>query len=194
MTIFETYGKEIVALVVPLITVLLNGVFRSKAKVQYALPHQFNYIVHEPLIDPQTKNILRPTQSVQTNSFFIRNAGREAATNLELVFNYEPKCLNIWPLRHCERHVEPDGRYVMIFASLAPKETIIAETLTINSDPPALITVRCDQCAGERIAMYPQPVVGSFKRNSFFFLLLLGMASAVYIAILVIQFLVIRTP
>jgi hypothetical protein len=45
MTFIETYGKEIVALLVPFIAWILNNVFKAKAKLQVALPHQFNFLV-----------------------------------------------------------------------------------------------------------------------------------------------------
>jgi len=114
MTFIEMYGKEIVALLVPVLTLVLNSFFKAKAKLQVALPHQFTFLVQQPLID-QNVNQVSPTQTVRTNSFIINNAGREPATKVELVFNWKPMCLNIWPVRHYEEHVEPDRRYVLIF-------------------------------------------------------------------------------
>jgi hypothetical protein len=87
MTFVETYGKEIVAFLVPLVTWVLNTLLRAKAKLQYALPHQFTFLVQQPLLDKDGKQI-SPTQTAHTNSFIIRNTGRESATKVELVFNW----------------------------------------------------------------------------------------------------------
>lgn len=57
MNLFETYGKEIVALFVPVITWALNSLFKAKAKLQVALPHQFTFIVQQPLTDAQGNTV-----------------------------------------------------------------------------------------------------------------------------------------
>lgn len=193
MTFFETYGKEIVSLLVPILTWVLNGVFKAKAKLQVALPHQFTFLVQQPLIDAEGKQV-SPTQTVKTNSFIIRNAGRESASKVELVFNWKPMCLNLWPVRHYEEHVEPDNRYVLIFDSLAPNEVLGVEVLSVNYDLPNLVTVRSAECIAQNINMYPQPVVSQSVRAIATVLMALGLAAAVYLAIILVQFLVLKTP
>lgn len=193
MTFFETYGKEIVSLLVPILTWILNGVFKAKAKLQVALPHQFTFLVQQPLIDAEG-NQVSPTQTVKTNSFIIRNAGREPASKVELVFNWKPMCLNLWPVRHYEEHVEPDNRYVLIFDSLAPNEVLGVEVLSVNYDLPNLVTVRSAECIAQNINMYPQPVVTQPVRVIATVLMALGLAAAVYLAIILVQFLVLKTP
>lgn len=193
MTFLETYGKEIVSLLVPIFTWILNSFFKAKAKLQVALPHQFTFLVQQPLIDAGG-NQISPTQTVKTNSFIIRNAGREPASKVELVFNWKPMCLNLWPVRHFEEYIEPDNRYVLIFDSLAPDEVLGVEVLSINQDLPNLVTVRSTQCIAQNLNMYPQPVVSSSVRIGTTVLKALGLAAAVYLAIILIQFLVLKTP
>lgn len=193
MEFLETYGKEIVALIVPFIAWALNTFFKGKARLRIAQPHTFTFTIQEPLKDPQGK-VVAATQTIQTRSFMVQNAGREQATKVELVFNWKPMCLNIWPPRHFEEHVEADKRYVIVFSSLSPGETVGCEVLSINVELPNLVTVRCDQAVGVAVNMYPQPVPNRVIRAASTALLALGLASAVYWAILLIQFLVLRTP
>jgi hypothetical protein len=193
MVFLETYGKEIVSLLVPVLTLILTAIFKAKAKIQVALPHQFTFLVQQPLLDA-TGNQVSSTQTVKTNSFIIRNAGRESATKVELVFNWKPMCLNLWPIRHYDDYVEPDNRYVLIFDSLAPGETLGIEVLSVNLDLPTLLTVRSTQCLAQNINMYPQPVVSNTVKAFVAVLLTLGLAAAVYLSILLVQFLVLRTP
>lgn len=124
----------------------------------------------------------------------MRNSGRETATKLEVVFNWEPMCINVWPLRHFETHRELDGRYVLIFDSLSPGEAVGCEVLSVNRELPMLVTVRCDQCVGQSIRMYPQPVVGKGVRAVAVALMALGLATAIYFSIIAVQFLVLGTP
>lgn len=193
MTFLETYGKEIVALLVPLLTWVLNTFFRAKARLFLANPHTFTFLVQQPLLNPQGQQIA-PNQTVHTRSLMVWNAGKETATKVEWVFNWKPHCLNVWPSRHFQDHTEPDGRYVVIFDSLAPNEYVGCELMSINADVPALIMVRSDQCVAQNVNMYPQPIVSNARRRVRTILQLSGLALIVYLAILLIQFLVLKTP
>jgi hypothetical protein len=193
MEMLQQYAKELFALFVPVLTWVLNNWFRAKAKLQLARPHGFTFIVDQPLLDAEG-NVISQKQTVHTVSHVISNAGRETATGVELVFNWKPLCINIWPARHFSEKTESDGRYVMMFDSLAPNEQIGFELLSINSDLPSLINARSNQCTAQTIAMYPQPILTPWKRKLAVFLLFSGIAFAVYIGILVLQFLILGTP
>lgn len=193
MTFIATYGKEIVALLVPVITWVLNVLLKSKVKLQVALPHQFVFLVQQPLLDGEG-NQVSPTQTVRTNSFIIRNAGKEPATKVELVFNWKPMCINVWPVRHYEEHLDQDGRYILIFDSLSPTEVLGIEVLSVNGELPNLITVRSTQCVAQNIEMYPQPIVSSSLRIMVTMLMAIGLAATIYLLIILIQFLVLQTP
>lgn len=193
MTFIETYGKEIVALLVPFLTWSLKTFSRAKAKLLLAAPHRFTFLVQEPLLDADGK-IKSPMQTVYTSSILLRNAGRETATNVEFVFNWKPKCLNVWPSRHFIEHIEADGRYIIIFESLAPNEVVGCELLTLNSEVPGLIVARSNQCIAKLIDMYPQPVIKIWRRRVNGLLMLAGLALIAYLAILLLQFLVLKIP
>ncbi len=193
MTFVETYGKEIVALCVPLVTWALNTFFKAKARLLFASPHTFTFLVQQPLLNAQGQQI-SPTQTVHTRSLLVWNAGKETATKIEWVFNWKPLCINVWPPRHFEEHTEPDNRYVMIFDSLAPAEYLGCELFSINADLPNLLTVRSDQCVAQTITMYPQPVIPNWKRRIAVALGFAGLALVVYVIIVLLQFLVLRTP
>ena len=186
------YGKEIFAAFVPLIIWILDLTFRAKAKLEVAEPHTFTFIVDTPLLD-QDGNQIHDKQSVHTRSVTVRNSGRETANNLELVFNWKPLCINVWPSRSYKVEIAPDDRYILKFDSLSPNETLGLEVMSLNQQLPELVTVRSDQCTGKFVAMYPQPVVSSRKRALAVTLMLLGMAAAVYLSTLLVQFLILRT-
>ncbi len=82
MTFLETYGKEIVALFVPLVTWALNTFFKAKARLLLASPHTFTFLVQQPLLDPQGKQI-SPSQTGHTRSLMLWNAGKDTATKVE---------------------------------------------------------------------------------------------------------------
>ncbi len=193
MTFVESYGKELVSVIVPLVTWALNHLFKPKAKLFLAAPHTFTFLVQQPLLDQQG-NQLSPAQTVHTMSLLLRNAGTETAKNVELVFNWKPPCLNIWPPRHFAEHVETDNRYVLIFESLAPNEVVGCELLSINIDLPTPLIVRSDQCVAQSINMYPQPIAKPWKTKGLMALSFVGLGLVIYLVLLLLQFLVLKTP
>lgn len=171
----------------------MNRFFKAKAKLIIASPHSFTFLVQEPLRDAEGKT-LKQTQTARTASYLLKNIGSEPAKNIELVFNWKPQCINIWPSRHITEHVEADNRYVVIFDSLAPNEYVGFELLSVNEESPALITARSEQCLAKFVEMYPQQVLKPWIARTVTVVMLLGVGAAIYLALLVLQFLLIGTP
>lgn len=193
MGFLRLYGKEIVALLVPLIAWTLNTFLRARARIKVATSHAFTFLVQQPLVDGSGK-VIQPNQVARTRSILIHNVGRETATKVQVVLNWKPMCINVWPSRHFTEHVEPDGRYVLLFDSLSPGESFACEVLVVNADLPDLVTVRSDQSVGQFVEMLPQPVVSARVRFIAALLVAVGMATSVYWLIVLIQFLVLQTP
>lgn len=193
VAIFETYGKEIIALAVPVIAWALSYFFRARAKLLLATTHTFTFLVQVPLRDAEGSQV-RPDQTLQTRSLLVTNSGRATATKVELVFNWKPLCLNVWPPRHFDEITEPDKRYTLVFDSLAPNEHLDCHLLAANNQVPDLVTVRCDQGVAKEIPMLPQPVFSAWQRRVAAFFLFAGVAAAIYGFIVLLQFLVLKTP
>ena len=189
MEFLQTHAKEIFSLLVPLFAWFLNTRFSNRAKLQLAVPHQFTFLVDEPLKDAEG-NVLRPKQTVHTESHVISNAGKMTATKVEVVFNWKPPCVNIWPIRHYQEFTEPDDRYSMIFDSLAPGEQVVFELMSINNELPKLVTARSDQCMANIIRMYPQPVAALWKQRLAVVLVFAGISFFIYVFIILLQFLI----
>jgi hypothetical protein len=189
----QTYAKELLSVVVPIFTAVFRWATRQRVKLIFATPHEFTFIIQEPLRDPQG-TVVRETQTLKTKSFYFRNEGRATAHHVELVFNWKPVTLNIWPVRHFTEHTEGDRRYVMIFDTLAPGETFGCELLAINAETPNLITFRCDEGVGQSVPMYPQRVVSKGLVRFAQAMILIGIAASVYIVIAGLQWLILKTP
>src|SRR5665213_199729 len=176
MPFIEHYGKELVALAVPLITWALATFFKARARLLLAVPHAFTFSA-PPIKDAEGKET---ATTIRTRSIVLSNAGREAATGVELVFRWKP-LINIWPNRHYDPTEGENGAYVMKFASLAPGENLGCELVSFNTELPDLLTARSDQCTAQNISMYPQPVVPTWKKRLGMTLMLGGMGTTVYL-------------
>lgn len=193
MEFLKTYAKEIIALLVPFLAWFLNTRLKARAKLAWSNPHSFTFLVQEPLRDPQG-NIIRPNQTVSTAQVRVTNVGRDTATHVELVFNFKALFVNLWPVRHYVETIEPDGRHILIFDSLAPSEEIGLEIMSINAELPALLVVRSDQCVAQNVKMVNSPFVQPWVIKLAQFLLVMGIAAVIYITIAILQFLVLKTP
>lgn len=193
MDFISTYGKEIVSLVVPFITWFLNVGIKAKAKLIWASPHSFTFLVQEPVRDAQG-TILRSTQKVCTASLKVINTGRDTANKVELVFNWRPQYINLWPVRYYDQKTDQDGRHILIFDNLSPKEEIGLEIMCINADLPALLLVRSAECTARNVSLMWINFVAPWKINSARLVLLVGLSTMMYGLITLIQFLVLKTP
>lgn len=187
------YGKEIVSLLVPFVTWLLNVGIRPRAKLIWTSPHSFKFLVQEPLRDADG-NVLQPTQMVHTASIKVINTGRDTAHRVELVFNWKPPYLNLWPVRSYEEKSDGDQRHMLIFENLAPKEELGFEIMSINHDLPALLQVRSAECLAKNVGLMWFVSAPSWRIKTARFLVLLGFSAAVYWAVTLLQFLVLKTP
>lgn len=187
------YGKEIVSLIVPFVTWFLNVGVKARAKLIWTTQHAFTFLVQEPLRDAEGK-VVRPSQSVYTASVRVINSGREVAHQVELVFNYPPQYINLWPVRSYDVRSDKDNRHMLIFENLAPKEEIGIEIMSINYDLPALIQVRCAECIARKVDLMWFVKVPPWRFGVARFLVFVGFATTVYCLITLIQFLVLKTP
>lgn len=181
------YGKEIVSLLVPIVTWALKRFFSPKVELQGSNPHAFYFTVNEPLRDAEGKEI-RPTQLVHTRSLLVRNAGKRIATRVECVFRHKPFCLNVWPARNYFERATPEGAYSYMFPSLGPGEHVGFEVFAINTPVPDLVTIRCDQTGKAKwVDMTPQPVAPPWLVKLMVVSSLAGLGLAVYLLLLLLQ-------
>lgn len=192
MDVLQQYGKEIFAILVPVVTWMLNHFFKAKAKLKAAHPHSFSYLIKEPLLD-QNDQVIRETQIANAKSLIVKNVGREPATKVEVVLNWRPQYFNLWPSRHHQTHQQEDGRFYIIFESLSPGETIGLELLSVNQDLPAVINIRSDQSIAQFVDMEPTEVFRPLIVNTVRILLILGFSAAIYLSIVLMQFLILDT-
>lgn len=193
MEFLQQYAKEIFALFVPVVTWLLNGRKRDEARLIRGVRHAHNFLINQPLFDPQGVQI-SPTQMARTASVVIHNVGKKTATNVEVVLNYKPMCVNFWPLRSKLEKPQDDGRSAYIFDSLAPGEVLGFELLSVNAELPALVHVRCDQGVATEVRLIQQQAAPPWKIRMIRGLMFVGTGATAYLLVLVVQFLVLKTP
>ena len=188
MSVLQDYGKEIFSLASTTVVALINAAMKPRAKLTYGSPFSFTYLVQQPLVNEDGKQV-KPTQTVATANILVQNTGREAAKNVEIVFNWEPLCLNVWPQRVMETTKQADGRYIVKLPTLAPKEFVHCNILALNAALPDLIHLRSEGGVAENIGYMTQAVISKIRIRIALTLMFLGAAATVYIVLTAAQLL-----
>jgi hypothetical protein len=180
LQLIASFQKEIISVVLSLVTTGILYLFRARAELIWASPHSWTFSITPPAAPAgQPANV---PFSIQTASIFIQNSGRLPATDVELTFNWEPQNLNIWPPRPFTTIKSPDGRFTMQFTNLAPKEFFQLELLA-SVQLPLLTTVRSKECTGKLVQMVPSRTLKQSVIYLRWTLLVLGMAVVIYLPI-----------
>jgi hypothetical protein len=183
----------LVAITVPFIAWLLNNRTSSKVKLDWSVRHSFTFILQEPSFDDNNQKI-SDTKTVNTASISLVNSGRAVATKVEVVFNWKPQHINIWPIRHYEEKISNNGRVSICLENLAPKEVFGFEILSVNSKLPEIVNVRSEQVSGKYVTLAPQVVLANWKVRMIFTLFLIGIGTVVYMLAVFIQLIAYSKP
>ncbi len=182
----QNYAPQLVAAGLTLILGVIQWLFKPIVKLQWGLSHGFIHSLH-PINREQEPPL--PAISVHTTSYIMINQGKKTAHNVVSTFNYQPASIEIWPQRDFETSVNPNGKYIIKFDTLAPKEQFSINLITIDRHAPDLLNVRCDEACGQQINIWP---VRQWPQAFLYFLTMLlafGVFATIYLFILFISFL-----
>jgi hypothetical protein len=120
---------------------------RPRVKLLWAQTSIFSHRMH-----PNTdKEFL-----INTASYIVTNRGRAPANEVEFVLNYKVDELSIWNQRQYTIEINPEGRQIVKFASVAPKEIINVNLINIGKSLPAVLNLRNAERVGKMVEVYPQ--------------------------------------
>lgn len=193
MRFLELFQKEIISLVFALILAAMLYLFRARAKLLWATPHGFTFLLQtagvtaaqNPSATQATTQLpagIPQNFNIYTGSIVVFNAGRVPATEVEVTFNWRPENYNIWPVRPHDTHLSPDNRYTLKFANLAPHEQFQIELIS-PIQLPNVMSVRCKECVGRQIGMRPMVIYPNWLITLFWVSALFGMAAVIYLLI-----------
>jgi hypothetical protein len=186
LSIWQTYSKEIVSVLVPITVAIVGYFLRPRAKMVWSVLHNFVMITTEQWTD-ENGNAQPRTAKIVTTSVHVENFGRDAATGVEIVLNWRPPHFNTWPQRHYEAGTNPEGRYVLKFGGFAPKEWLRIELLSISADNPEIVAVRFNEGLSSRIETRPQKLEPRWKMWLVIYLMLAGIFGTVYVILSIFQ-------
>jgi hypothetical protein len=182
-----TYSKELVAFGLALLASLIQWSLRAKPRLWWSV-HSPRAFLHSYKIPRENQPPLDKNDIYNSSSFSLNNSGRATAQDVEIVFNWRPQLLNLWPQRLYTEHENPEGRFIIKIGTLGPKEFIGIDMLSCNRDLPAIVQVRAAVGSTKNIAMYPQRIFPKWMNMLLMYFTFLGFATSIYFAFVVLQF------
>ena len=145
---------------------LVAYLMRPRVKLLWAQTSIFSHRMH-----PNTdKEFL-----INTASYVITNRGRATAKDVEFVLNYKVDEISVWAQRQYSIEMNPEGRQIVKFASLAPKEITNVNLINIGTALPAILNVRNAESIGRVIEVYPQQRFPKYVQLTVWFLMICGL-------------------
>ena len=102
---------------------LILRLLQPRSKIIWSEPHTFTYLL------PRAKE-LGGTFNVFTKAIYLQNVGKQSASDVQVICNYEPQYYNLWPPLPHETETMDDKRFVIRANSLGPKEWFQIEILS----------------------------------------------------------------
>ncbi len=122
---------------------------------------------------------------VRTRSIFIQNVGKSAAQGIEIAHKRKPQHFKLYPSLNYRETITPDGVHVVVIDSLAAKEVITFECLSVNSIP-EFYYVRAAESNCKMISFTYQQIFPRWFNLLIHFLVLVGAGCLIVVAVVVI--------
>ena len=175
---FHEFELRIIAVLCTLLGVWITYLFRPRSQLVYSFVHRFTFA-----LQPKPNSFGLAAAA----ALWVKNVGREPATEVELTFNYKPQFYNLWPARPCETIVDSIvNRYTFKFSSIAPREEFCIHMISSGEVLPEIVSFRSKEGIAELVAMRFTQINSKLVVAIIWAFLLLGFATFIYFILLLI--------
>ena len=119
------------------------------------------------------------TVGVSTHALTIQNLGWRIANQVEIIHGQAPQLFRMQPQMNFTQALLPNGEHVITIRTLAPREWVTIQVLTVGPLPP-LRVVRSNEGQSTQVTTQQTFVISRARRRVLQVLLILGLATAIY--------------
>lgn len=167
--------RSIFAAVVTALIGVLFRYLRPAARIRWGLSHGFAFTLTPPNAKPQT---------LYTQTIFVQNIGRAAASDVEVHLNFKPEHFQLWPSHSFAVETTPDNHFLIRLKNLGRNREWFTIEMVSGSALPAILRVRTADGEAPQVPMAPTQQFPRWFRNIFLALIVLGVFTAVRWALL----------
>lgn len=172
------YSKEITSLLMGLISVVGKVVSKPKTALVWGPRTLVSHLL--PPFRDANDDVTDAKPILNTASFLIRNTGKVPLTEVEVILNFPPQSLNLWPPRpFSKREIEHD-RVAISLTTLSPGEEIWFDMVAVNAPVPAALSVRSKETVARLLTLELMPVVPKWRIRTVQGLSIFGVIAVVY--------------
>ena len=176
---FKTFLSSIA---LSLTTAFLIWLFRSRVKIVWGSTSANYHRFHLSGSDDKSPEI-----HVWAEKYYVQNAGKKTATNVEMIFSAPPSSYNLWPPRQHDAKLLPDGSASIKIPSLAPRELLIVDSLDLDMRSVRLLSVNCPEATSQQAKFFPQKELSFSVKLLVAYLLMAGLVGTIYLALIVLR-------
>jgi hypothetical protein len=177
--ILHEYAPLVSFLLTTLVTVIIY-LFRPKVKLIWGSKSDFKHIMRSR----ENTDIKKPKQSeqqplvVHSAHYFIKNTGQTEAKNVEIVLNFPPDEISVWPQRQYGLSVNNENRQIIFLPFIGSKESLDILLLSVGKELPMLMNVKCPESNGRQVRIDYHRVLPKWIYFGTWSLIFLGVAFA----------------
>ncbi|WP_353088235.1 hypothetical protein [Stenotrophomonas sepilia] len=171
------YAKEIVALIAGALNLWSKTLGRPRTSMVWG---QRNTVSHVLPDFKENGVVTLKSPILNVGSVLVRNTGKTSLSEIEVILNYAPNSLNIWPVRPMtQRQIEHD-RFLVTVAYLPPGEELWLDMVMVHGDVPAVLGIRSKEVAPTRVGIVLTTELSNWRTRSIRLLAAAGVAAIVY--------------
>jgi hypothetical protein len=164
---------QIVSLGFTLLGALIFWMFRTKVKLIWGRSNNSIHFLQSN--DAKTE--------IYCEKYFIQNAGRKPATDVQFVMSYKPDDFSVFPARKYEVTTNPEGHYIAKLPFIAPGELIIVDVVYIQKRAASVESVICSEAIGKSVQFVTNRNFGMMFNLTAILIFFLGIAFLVQLAL-----------
>ncbi|WP_329847725.1 hypothetical protein [Stenotrophomonas hibiscicola] len=172
------YSKEIASILVGLFGLIGKLAAKPKTSMGWGPRASISHIL--PPFTDADGNVTDQRPHLTVGSFFISNTGKVPLSEIEIVLNYSPQSLNLWPPRPFSITEIAHGRIAISLPTLSPKDELWFEMVAVNNTLPNVLSVRSKETVARPITVDLLPVAPRWQIRAIQILSLFGVVAAVY--------------
>ena len=147
--------------------------FRPQVKLIYGHANNSLHNVGLPNPDPSQQPI---STSIYVEKFFLQNAGRKPATDVEFVLSNFPTNVSVFQPREVDYVGVGIGNCMIKIPKIAPSELVIIDCVYMNLPPASITSVKCSETLGREVSFHTIRKASRLVEISAFALFILGIA------------------
>jgi hypothetical protein len=142
---------QLIATLLTIATTIVLRMIQPRPRVVWGTSHQFAFRI--PRTNAPGGEFLLHTQTA-----FLQNIGFGPAEDVEIILNYKPEHLSLWPQLNYTTVTNPEGRFIIKIENLGRREYTAVEMLHSIGEMPTALRVRTSRGECRQVSMAPMQV------------------------------------